>query len=113
MQKCTFVRVSIPLTMYLYNFLFLSVIASGAFCSRFKDGLEIQDSHRIQSESIPKRGVAQLTILGATVRDIGLYTLEAHNLAGRAKSMVRISVRGSSSCTLIVHVTCMINTYLK
>lgn len=62
---------------------------------RFKDGLEIQDSPRIQSEVIENRGVAQLVITGATVRDIGLYTLEAHNLAGRAKSMVRISVRGN------------------
>ena len=72
---------------------------------RFKDGLELQGNHRIQSEVIENRGVAQLVISGSTVRDIGLYTLEAHNLAGRAKSMVRISVRGKyrSVCT---NVTC-------
>ena len=72
---------------------------------RFKDGLELQGNHRIQSEVIENRGVAQLVISGSTVRDIGLYTLEAHNLAGRAKSMVRISVRGKYR-SVSTNVTC-------
>lgn len=58
----------------------------------YKDGLEIHDSERIRTEILPG-GVAELTISMATVRDIGLYTCEAHNLAGRAQSMVRVSVR--------------------
>ncbi|XP_053378005.1 muscle M-line assembly protein unc-89-like isoform X1 [Mercenaria mercenaria] len=58
----------------------------------FKDGLEIHDSDRIKTEVFPK-GVAELTIINSTVRDIGLYTCEAHNMAGRAQSMVRVSVR--------------------
>ncbi|XP_060599834.1 muscle M-line assembly protein unc-89-like isoform X1 [Ruditapes philippinarum] len=58
----------------------------------FKDGLEIHDSERIKTEVFPK-GIAELSIHNSTVRDIGLYTCEAHNMAGRAQSMVRVSVR--------------------
>ncbi|KAL4227100.1 Vascular endothelial growth factor receptor 3 [Mactra antiquata] len=58
----------------------------------FKDGLEVHDSERITTE-MSANGVAQLTITNACVRDIGLYSCEAHNMAGRAQSMVRVSVR--------------------
>jgi hypothetical protein len=68
------------------------------FFSRFKDGLEIHDSERIKTEVFPK-GIAELSIHNSTVRDIGLYTCEAHNMAGRAQSMVRVSVRGKYMVT--------------
>ena len=32
----------------------------------------------------------------AKLTDIGLYVCEAHNHAGRARSMVRLSVRGKA-----------------
>ena len=55
--------------------------------------MEIHDTDRITTEVMPN-GVAQLIIENANIRDIGLYTCEAHNFAGRARNMVRISVRG-------------------
>ena len=61
--------------------------------SRFKDAQELHDSDRINTEVI-RNGVAQLTIHMAKLTDIGLYVCEAHNHAGRARSMVRLSVRG-------------------
>lgn len=60
---------------------------------RFKDGQELHENVRINIETLP-HGVAQLIIHMATRRDIGLYVCEAHNHAGRARSMVRLSVRG-------------------
>lgn len=61
--------------------------------NRFKDGVEVHDSDRITTE-VSMNGVSQLSISNATVRDIGLYSCEAHNMAGRAQTMVRVSVRG-------------------
>ena len=60
---------------------------------RFKDGQELHDNARINTETL-HHGVAQLSIHMATLTDIGLYVCEAHNHAGRARSMVRLSVRG-------------------
>ena len=62
---------------------------------RFKDGQELRENDRINIETLPNGG-GQLTIHLASVRDIGLYVCEAHNHAGRARSMVRLSVRGNN-----------------
>ncbi|XP_052781966.1 muscle M-line assembly protein unc-89-like isoform X2 [Mya arenaria] len=58
----------------------------------YKDGLELNDSERVQTE-VSKKGHAQLVIAYASYLDNGLYTCEAHNFAGRAQTMCNVRVR--------------------
>ncbi|KAK3605810.1 hypothetical protein CHS0354_002427 [Potamilus streckersoni] len=58
----------------------------------YKDGMNIQDSERIRTTTSHKSGMAILEIQNSNINDIGLYCCEAHNFAGRARSMVRLSV---------------------
>jgi len=60
---------------------------------RYKDGLEMHDSERVQTQ-VSKKGHAQLVIMNATYRDTGLYRCEAHNFAGRSQVMANVRVRG-------------------
>ncbi|KAL3853018.1 hypothetical protein ACJMK2_016604, partial [Sinanodonta woodiana] len=58
----------------------------------YKDGMEIQDSERIRTTTSQKSGMAILEIQNSNINDVGLYCCEAHSFAGRARSMVRLSV---------------------
>ncbi|XP_052214000.1 myosin light chain kinase, smooth muscle-like [Dreissena polymorpha] len=57
-----------------------------------KDGLELHDSERVQTE-VTRKGHAHLLIQNATFLDNGLYSCEAHNFAGRAQTMASVRVR--------------------
>ena len=61
---------------------------------RYKDGVDMQESHRVTISHFREHHGYVLTIHDCQYDDIGLYKCEAHSWAGRSSSSAKLTVLG-------------------